>query len=843
MGEIYRARDTRLERDVAVKVLPAEFGEDPSRLRRFEHEGRAMCRLNHPNIISVYDVGHEGSTPYIVTELLQGETLRDRLSSGPVPARQAAAWAAAVARGLASAHENGIVHRDLKPANLFITRDGHVKILDFGLAKLTHPEWDRADAEGDTVSMISRPGLIVGSAGYMSPEQVEGAPVDHRSDIFSLGTILYEMLSGEKAFRRGAVVETLHSILKDDPPDIRAALPDIDESLGRIVMRCLEKSPSARFAGAADLAFSLEDAAERSLSGTLARRVRRRVALSRAVVAFAIAGLAITTLSVLTARTYSSIDLPALRVSVQTRVKMTRVTTSGTVGAIITISPDGNYVAWDQTGDTFSLWLTHIPSASSTRIVDDALGAAQFSPDGNFIYYVSWSAEEESSGLFRVPLLGGPSHLVVRDVTSGVLTFSPDAARVAYVRRNRDSGDVSLVTATVTGGNEVTVTTVSKGRELSGCAWSPDGARFLCVQGVGDGHAGVMVDVDAVTGVISELPDFPHVSDASWTPDGRAVVGGAGVISRVEYPGGAVEHLTGDLSEYYAASLSRDGGTIAAVRVDNATNLWTMRVGDTQSLRQITSGLNTYDGNQGVATTPDGRIVFASSLSGKSTDLWICDADGGNRRRLTFDDDAHERRPDVSPDGRTILYIRETGKREEDEAANIWTTGLAGGAPRQLTHHGGVRLPRFTADGSRIVYSRRIEGTDWVWEIPASGGEPRQLVDRPAWAPAESPDGRWLAVTANGRVELLPTAGGEAKVLAFDAGGKQWKPDGSGFLIGRGGNLSFYDLRSDRLEPLTRFGPAEPRVAWALAWFPDGERVVFPRRSSTRDVVVLQLTR
>src|ERR1700685_1183049 len=261
MGEVYRAHDSRLDRTVAIKVLPASFSADRERLQRFAQEARAAAALNHPNILSIFDIGEDNGAPYVVSELLEGETLRDRLRNGPLPMRRVIDYSMQVAKGLAAAHEKGIVHRDLKPENLYLTHDGRAKILDFGLAKLTRPESRDHSGEEPTVQRATEAGVVMGTAGYMSPEQVRGKPADHRSDIFSFGAILYELLSGKRAFQGDSAVETMSAILKEDPPPLE------DLALDRVVRRCLEKSPEQRFQSASDLAFNLE-ALSGSMSGT-----------------------------------------------------------------------------------------------------------------------------------------------------------------------------------------------------------------------------------------------------------------------------------------------------------------------------------------------------------------------------------------------------------------------------------------------------------------------------------------------------------------------------------------------------------------------------------------------
>jgi len=269
MGEVYRARDPRLGREVAIKVLPSGSAPDSERLRRFEQEARATAALNHPNILAVFDVGSQDHSPYIVSELLEGETLRARLNSGPLPVRKAVDYAQQIARGLALAHDHGIFHRDLKPENIFITSNGQVKILDFGLAKLTMPEPGATGISAQaTLDSVTGSGVLLGTLSYMSPEQCRGASIDARSDIFSFGAVLYEMISGKRAFRGDTPADTISSILKEEPPDLATAGRDVPPLLERIVHHCLEKDPSARFQSARDIAFALEALSSISSSAT-----------------------------------------------------------------------------------------------------------------------------------------------------------------------------------------------------------------------------------------------------------------------------------------------------------------------------------------------------------------------------------------------------------------------------------------------------------------------------------------------------------------------------------------------------------------------------------------------
>jgi hypothetical protein len=383
MGEVYRARDERLGREVAVKVLTADSSSDPERLRRFEQEARAVGALNHPNLLAVFDTGEEEGRPFVVFELLEGVTLRQRMGPGALAVGKALDYAIQIARGLAAAHERGIVHRDLKPENLFVTKDGRLKILDFGLAKLSDPaERDRKLEKAETRTATA-PGLILGTVGYMSPEQVRGKPADARSDLFSLGTILYEMLSGRRAFEGATATDTLGAILTRDPPEITTSTGVLPAGLERVVRRCLEKDPEERLQSARDVAFALE-----ALSGprpgtelgVAVRRRRRRLLAGAALVAAAAAGLAA---AAWLARRTPNLSPP----------RVVALTSLRGVEGWPTFSPDGEQVAFAWGGeksDNLDIYLTMVGSPEVRRLTTDPAVelAPSWSPDGRQIAFL-----------------------------------------------------------------------------------------------------------------------------------------------------------------------------------------------------------------------------------------------------------------------------------------------------------------------------------------------------------------------------------------------------------------------------------------------------------------------
>ena len=427
MGEVYRAKDTRLGREVAVKVLPSSFSQDPERLRRFEGEAKAASLLNHPNITAVFDVGEHEGAPYVVSELLEGETLRSRLAAGALSPRKATEYAIQIAQGLAAAHEKGIVHRDLKPENLFVTEDGRIKILDFGLAKLIQPDVATQQTSAPTASLGTEPGVVMGTAGYMSPEQVKGQAADPRSDIFSFGAILYEMLSGRRAFRGDSAVETMSAILKEDPPDLSETNRKVPPGLERLVRHCLEKAPAQRFQSARDVAYDLESLTGVSGSSAAleaaAPRARRRGALIAAGLAL-LAGLVGWFLR-------GRFDRPESPTYEQVTYRRGVI-----YGA--RFAPDGDTIVYAASwnGQPTRIFSTRIGSTESRDLALPQADLLDVSRSGELAIAIGRNSIFASGTLARVPLAGGAP----REISSNVFqaSWAPDGQDLAIIRRLKD---------------------------------------------------------------------------------------------------------------------------------------------------------------------------------------------------------------------------------------------------------------------------------------------------------------------------------------------------------------------------------------------------------------------
>jgi len=757
MGEVYRAADPRIGREVAIKVLPASVAGDSDRLRRFEQEVRAAGALNHPNILTIFDVGSHDGSPYIVSELLEGETLRERLGGGPLSRRKAVDYAAQIARGLAAAHQKSITHRDLKPENLFLTTDGRAKILDFGLAKLTQPEeHEDGEAEQPTVSDQTRPGTVLGTAGYMSPEQVQGRRADHRSDIFSFGVVLYEMLAGRRAFQGNSTVEVLHAILKQDPPDVP------DPALARMVRHCLEKNPQERFQSAQDLAFDLEALAEPEAAP--ARPPARRRAWAAGLAALALLAVALFFLG----RRLQRNPAPGPPMFRQLTFRQGVIT-----GA--RFAPDGQTIvysaAWD--GKPMEVFATRAGAPESRPLGLPGAGVLGVSPAGDLAIALgcelNWG--ECRGTLARVPQGGGAPRELLEDVefadwspdgknlvvvrpvegryrlespigkvlyeTAGWLKFprfSPQGDRIAFIDHpviGETSGGVATVDL---GGKRATLT--SGWKNLHGLAWSATGEevwfsgnRVSRTQAI---HAVTLAGVDRV---VLRSPGYLFLSDVAR--DGRALVRSGNPRSRIvcRAPGASGAR---DLSWFdwsTAVDLSADGKTLLFYEWGEA-----VAANPTVYLRK-TDGADPVRLGDGraLALSPDGKWAAALE-AGSPQQLTLLPAGAGEARRLPRSGISEYYTAAWFPDSRRLLLVA----AGPDGAPRTWTQDVDGGEARPVTPEG-ARATLVSPDG-KLLAAYGADGDFYLF--PAEGGEPRPIRgllpgdDLVQW----SADGRFLFV-------------------------------------------------------------------------------------------------
>jgi serine/threonine protein kinase len=622
MGEVYRARDSRLHRDVALKILPAALSTDAERLQRFAQESRAAAALNHPNILSIYDIGEAHGAPYVVSELLEGETLRDRLQHGPLSSRKAVDYAQQIARGLAAAHEKGIVHRDLKPENLFIAHDGRVKILDFGLAKLTRPE---ADPSGDapTQQVGTEAGTVMGTVGYMSPEQVRGKSSDSRSDIFSFGAVLYEMVSGKPAFCAESAVETMSAILKEDPPDLAGTSRNLSPALERVVRHCLEKNPAERFQSARDLAFNLEALTDLSTSSRGGGRALPEQKTARRWLLPLIGGL-------LLLASWAGVYRFARRGASASPTFHEVTFRNGSIWDA-RFAPDGQTIiygaAWD--GAPQEIFSTRFDSSDSRSVGLPSGQILAISSKGEMaisLHPVNATPFMQAGTLARVPLAGGAPREVIENVLWA--DWTPDGQSLAVIRPTT-SGTAHLE---LPAGN---VLYEPRGW-VSHVRFSPNGNYIAVGDHVGGGDDGRIVVLDSQGNRKVSSSFYSSVEGVAWAPRGNEVwfsavpAGSARSIYALDLSGKErlIYRSPGGLTIH---DISRTG--LVLLTADKARlGISALPPGETRE-----RSLSWFDGSMLADMSPDGKtIIFSESgeAAAANYSIFLRKTDGSPAVRL-----------------------------------------------------------------------------------------------------------------------------------------------------------------------------------------------------------------
>jgi len=750
MGEVYRARDPRLGREVAVKVLPAYFCRDPDRLRRFEQEARAAGALNHPNILAVYDVGTHDGAPYLVTELLEGSNLRDRLAGGALPARKAVELAVQIAHGLSAAHDKGMVHRDLKPENLFVCRDGRSKILDFGLAKLTAPEAGDATSTNLELQDETGKGVVLGTAGYMSPEQVRGEKADPRSDIFSFGVVLYELLSGQRAFAGRSAADRASAILKEDPPDLRASGRNIPAALDRIVRHCLEKNPEERFQSARDLAFHLETASPDSEATTASLAPAQRQNKAR-LIRWLIACLAILAAAG-AGLWYGGRQRPDHRA-----VKFLRLTDFAGLEDSPAFSPDGKSVAFvsDSTGSR-QIWIRLLAGGPPLQITHDAgkhLEPRWSQDSAALIYYTPPPEGDAQGALWEISALGGAPRRLISGMSGA--DVSHDGKRLTFFRLN--GKQMELAISDRNGSNAKVVMQEAVSFSYRQPRWSPDDGTIAYLHSRENWADDVYV-VSASGGAPRQVTDDNTLmSGLAWLPDG----------SRLLYS-------------------SAQGSTVLYLPT---MHLWTISPAG-RDLRQLTFG---EAGDENPDIDRDGRIVV--SRKHMQFDIWKFPVDGepaeNVRRALQITHQTGQvQAPSLSPNDSELVYLSDNGGH-----GNLWIMKLASGETHQITYENGsnevIGVPIWSPDGNFITFATtRPSGLGrgvGYWLIHPDGSALRLAIPEGTWA-TWSGDSKWLYYaesspvrdTGSFRMMKSPVEGGSAALVRSDnARGPAVAPDGS----------------------------------------------------------------
>ena len=698
MGEVYRAQDTELGRSVALKFLSSDVSQHPNRLKRFIQEAKAASALNHPNILTVHEIGRVDEDTYIATEFVEGVTLRQRMRQQRLRLIEVLDIAIQVASALVAAHAAGIVHRDIKPENIMVRKDGIVKLLDFGLAKLSERQESLSGLEATTMALVNtEPGSVLGTATYMSPEQAAGREVDARSDIWSLGVVLYEMVAAHPPFEGVSKSHIIVAIMDREPIPITQFAPEVPEALEWIIAEALAKDPDERCQTAKEMLGKLKRLKQRAEAGALPTSPSE---LNRSIPSQSSIGLATTippegasTLNETLRSTAGNLsDTQALssgvsptglrqKIHLVTLVlgliivaaggfglyklttgpkefgpaRMTALTTGGKINGEdingqLSISPDGKYVvcAANDARQQASLWLRQISTNSLVRIVPPETGgylATTFSPDGELVYYVATLERNKFvPTLYRVPVLGGTPAKVLDRVFSAI-GFSRDGKQFAFVRRNQD--DTALMVANIDGSGEprsIAVLKQPNGFSTSGPSWSPDGKIIASSVAMFGGRSKV-VGFSVADGAERELSteSWPFAGRVYWLPDmsGLLVVAGESPIGAmlwiISYPEGRLRRITNDLNSYRSIALTEDGQKLVSVQSQGLVNLWVVPEGDASKANRLPTGnVSNFFSSTGsnIAWTPDGRIVFVSNESGNAA-IWITNQDGTNRKQLT----------------------------------------------------------------------------------------------------------------------------------------------------------------------------------------------------------------
>jgi Tol biopolymer transport system component len=770
MGEVYRARDTRLQRDVAIKVLPAAFSSDPERLARFEQEARAAAAISHPNILAVHDICTDAGSPYIVSELLEGESLRERLEHGALPVRKAIEYAVQIARGLAAAHEKGIVHRDLKPENIFITNDGRLKILDFGLAKLTQAEPALAGMSAlPTTPPQTIMGIVLGTIGYMAPEQVRGVQADHRADIFAFGAVLYEMLSGKRAFKGTTTADTMSAILKDDPPDLSETNRAVPPGIDRIVHHCLEKNREQRFQSARDLAFDLESLSGLSAPSTPAshRLPMRRWASGLLPWLIGFAVLVIGLATGFTAARRTALVLP---------VHYQRLTFRRGLISGARLAPDGQTVVYEAAWEGNPLELlasrtdspgerplgmpnTHILSISSTgemavlvhyrpivggfmqlgtlarlplgggaaREILQNVGDADWSADGKELAITHYIPDKE---MWRIEFPLGKTVYESRAWLTHV-RISPKGDQIAFLDHVTNDGDDHGAVAVVDLGGKKT--TLSDGWvSEQGLGWSPSGDEiWFSATKVGSSHAIYAVSLSGKLRLLTQSQGSLNIEYIDR--QGRVLVVHNDLLFQVMAlgPGEKEEKELSVLDWGLVRDFSADGRTILIEEEgDGGGPNYSVYVRKTDGSAAVRLGEG-----RATALSPDGAWVITRVAADDTAQLMLLPTGPGQPRPLTHDNLKHYNAK-WFPDGKRVLcQCAEPGHLTRNYVIDVQT-----GDARPLTPEGTFGL-RISPDGSSIAVAD-LERKQMVW--PVAGGAPHPL-------PALGPDERVFGWTGDGK--------------------------------------------------------------------------------------------
>ncbi len=904
-GSVYAAIDSRLDRKVAIKFLSSNLVKDRSRVVRFQQEARAASRISHPNVAAIYEIGSAKEHHFIAMELVPGITLRERLTVRNILLKDAVGIALQVGSAIEAAHALGIVHRDIKPENIMIRDDGYVKVLDFGLAKLTEAYQPNAirsgtqDSSALTGPVSTEPGLLMGTATYMSPEQARGFEIDTRTDIWSWGVVLYEIVVGETPFKGATTSDMLADILRGEPALLSSDMRQFPTGLRSVIERCLTKERESRFATISealnllrvlqkqleDGAFNFSNAAAPSLRtqpmapvGTGQSNVAE--ATDSHVVADNFETIPIEHPNESTSNTTSHKSFPKrlpiillflltgailfaikqfnTRSTTPPQLVFSRLSSEENVSEAV-ISPDGKYIASvvDEAGSN-SLWIRLTNTSANLRLTTptkkDLVGLT-FSHEGDAVYFL-----EDTDGrwtLYSVPVLGGAPRKLTENLETPV-TFSPDGRKIAFVRPGANNSS-ALIVADADGTKEISLVEL-KGPEQfvmdlmnsTGPAWSPDG-KVIAVPIISETESSHedLVAVQVTDGSMKRINKsegfFARIRKLLWLPDNLTLVMTANVqhtapyqIWTLSYGDGEPKNITNDADDYVGLSATRDGQTFLSTRIAILSSLWT--IDRASQLKQILS--TNHDGTNGISWTSDGRIIYSRNVAA-SCDLWVMNADGSGRKQLTFDGQRNLA-PTVSPNGKHVVFVSYREGRP-----HLWTVSADGTGLRQLTDGTYEDMPVISPDSQWVIYRRR--NPSGLWRMSIYGGESLQLTKGATYFPAFSPDGKYMAfirpnVSTDSSWQIIITSTlsnsevtefAAPATFSFSPPGLRWTADGSKltYVVSVDGiaNIWAQPISGGPAEQLTNF--TEGKIFY-YAWSNDGQ-LACARGNSIKELLLI----
>ncbi len=778
MGVVYKARDTHLDRTVAIKVLPAETMADPERKRRFIQEAKAASALNHPNIIDIHDISSDAGVDFIVMEHVTGKTLDQRIGRKGLRLGEALKYGVQIADALAAAHAAGIVHRDLKPANIMVTETGLVKILDFGLAKLTQPIQGEVSGTVPSLESLTGEGRIMGTVAYMSPEQAEGRQIDTRSDIFSFGSMLYEMLTGQRAFRGDTKASTIASILREEPKPISQVATGLPQDAVKIVKRCLRKERELRFQHMDDLKVALAELKEESDSGALetASEAKTRPRSRRLMWAFGVAAaLAIAAVGIWLVRSRGGAPEAPLVAVPLTSYPGSELTPS--------FSPDGSQVAfmWDgEKQDNFDIWVKLIGAEPPMRLTTNPATECcpAWSPDNRWIAFCRRLPGSKYAAVLISPI-GGPERTLAELYYSpgapdplSYLAWSPDSRSLAMMGAHGPDEAMGVFVYSLETGQTWRLTSPAGDWPDACLAFSPDGRTLAFVRWSTAANSDLFrLDLSQDLKPIGEPKRLTfgnwNAINPVWTTDGKSLIFSSGELLRMDAAGRSKPQRLATIGTNCGhPAISRRGNRLAYDYAVSDENIYRIELASRRGRAGAPQKLIASTRREGLPQfSPDGkRIAFASDRSG-SAEIWVCDADGSNTSQLTFlAATGIGSPPRWSPDGRRLVFDAIIEGHE-----NVYVVSVLGGTPQRLTSGLYTGNPSWTRDGRWILFDSPEPKPGGIFKIPAEGGSAVLLLDRKAdwgpWGPVESPDGKFIygiGSSPNGRTLVkTPKEGGE----------------------------------------------------------------------------------